>query len=150
VVKLPAPGSSPGFPHWGLAPLSRQIPTSPGPGGARVPASGALLLASGRLEVCPGRLGPASGPPPPSFTRMALSRILKTGLRVCPNRSSPTPRASVEGQPTGRWGRAPNTCSVDSAARAAGPTILVRPKGRPRLSSHKFQSHCNVQAHLHG
>jgi hypothetical protein len=59
------------------------------------------LLASGCREVCPGRPSPASRPPSPSFRRWQCARILRTGLRVCPNRNGPTPRASVEGQPTG-------------------------------------------------
>ena len=38
----------------------------------------ALFLASGCREVYPGRLSPASGSFSPSFTRMALSPILRT------------------------------------------------------------------------
>ncbi len=69
------------------------------------------------------------------------------GLRVGLGRGAQSCRASVGGQQAGRRGRAPNTFSVDLAAGAAGPTISSSLKGRPRLSSHKFQSHCNEQAH---
>ncbi len=51
--------------------------------------------------------------------------ILKTGLRVCLGRNSRSSQASVEGQSTGHWGRAPGTFSVGRAARAVGPTIWV-------------------------
>ena len=100
VVKPPAPGRRPGFPLWGLAPLFNRARARRSEG----PASVALLLASGCREVCPGRPSPARGPPSPSFKGWRCARILRTGLRVGPNRNGPTLRASVEGQPTGRWG----------------------------------------------
>ncbi len=118
------------------------FPTGPRPCGVRVPASVALLLASGCREVCPGRPGPASWPPSLSFTRMVLSLILRTGLRVGPNRSSPTPEQAWRNNRL-----AAGAVPVGRATRAVGTTILVGLKGLPRLSSHKIQSHCNVQAH---
>jgi hypothetical protein len=113
----------------------------------RVAAGVALLLASGCREVRPGRLSPARGSSLSVFHRMALALILRTGLRVGLGRGAQSYRASVEGQPADRRGRAPNTISVDRAAGAVGPTISSGLKKRPRLSSHKFQSHGNAQAH---
>ena len=72
------------------------------------------------------------------------------GIRVGLGRGAQSCRASVEGQPAGRRGRASNTFSVDRAAEAVGPTISSGLKERPRLSSHKFQSHGNAQAHRRG
>jgi hypothetical protein len=73
---------------------------------------------------------------------ISLSPILRTGLRVGPNRSSPTPEQAWRDNRL-----AAGTVPESRTARAAGPTILVGLKGHPRLSRHKFQRHCNVQAH---
>ncbi len=79
-----------------------------------------------------------------------MGLILRTGLRVGLGQNVQSSRVSVEGQPIGRWGSAPNTFSVGRAARAVGPTILIWLKGKSRLSSHKFQSHGKAQAHRRG
>jgi len=134
-------------PSW-VSPLGSGSPFRPGPGAreVRVAASVALLLASGCREVRPGRLTPARC----SSLSVFHGADPEDGLRVGLGRGAQSCRASVEGQPAGRRGRASNTFSVDRAAEAVGPTISSGLKERPRLSSHKFQSHGNAQAHRRG
>jgi hypothetical protein len=133
VIKPPTPGRRPGFPHWGPAPLFSRARARRSEGPARI----ALLLASRCREVCPGQPSPARGPPSPSFTgpsftgwRCAL--ILRTGLQVGPNRNCPTPRASVEGQPSGSWGRSRESCRQGSGShnleRVEGSPTSVQPQ----------------------
>jgi hypothetical protein len=122
--------------HWGPAPLFNRARARRSEG----PASVALLLASGCREVCPGRPSPASGPPSPSFKGWLCARILRTGLRVGPNRNGPTLRASVEGQPTGRWGH-----SRKSFRQGSGSHNLERVEESPTSVAHVCRpSHCNA------
>ncbi len=114
VINPPAPGRRPGFPHWGPASLFNRARARR----SECPASVALLLASGCREVCPGRPSPVSWPPSLSFRGWRSAQILRTGLRVGPNRndpSHPTPRSSVVEQPTGSWGR-----SMESYRQGSG------------------------------
>jgi hypothetical protein len=76
---------------------------------------------------------------------MALSLILRTGLCV-----DQTEAALLPEQAWSYNRLAAGAVPESSAATSAGPTILAGFKGLPRLSSHKFQSHCNVQAHHSG
>jgi hypothetical protein len=130
--QTPAPGRRPGFPHWGPAPLFSRARARRSEG----PASAALLFASGCREVYPRRPSPARLSLS-VFQRMAMSRILRTGLRVGPIRNGPTPRASVQGQPTGRWGRSRELCSQGSGShnleRVEGSPTSVQPQvSKPR------------------
>ncbi len=156
-IKPPAPGRRPGFPYWGPAPLFNRARARRSEG----PASVALFLASGCREVCPGRPSPARGPPSRFFKGWRCTRILRTGLPVGPNRNGPTPRASVVGQPTGRWGRSResyrqgsgshNLERVEESPTSVGLCPATSPKATAMCkSSHKSQSHCNVQAHRRG
>ena len=138
-------------PSW-VSPLGSGSPFRPGPG-AR--GSEGCSQRSAALGIrLPGGVTRATESSP-RFLPLRLSEDgavtdPEDGIRVGLGRGAQSYRASVEGQPTGRWGSAPNTFSVDRAAGAVGPTISSGLKRRPRLSSHKFQSHGNAQAHRRG
>ncbi len=112
MIKPPAPGRRPGFPHWGPAPLFSRARARRSEGSSqRCTALGIRL--SGDLSRAPKSSQLASLS---FFQRMALSRILRTGLRVGPNRNGPTPK----GQPTGRWGRSREPCRQGSGSHNLG------------------------------
>jgi len=138
-------------PSW-VSPLGSGSPFRPGPG-AR--GSEGCSQRSAALGIrLPGGVTRATESSP-RFLPLRLSQDgggadPEDGIRVGLGRGAQSCRASVEGQPTGRRGRASDTFSVDRAAEAVGPTISSGLKERPRLSSHKFQSHGNAQAHRRG
>ncbi len=138
-------------PSW-VSPLGSCSPFRPGPGARGNEGCSRRSAALGiRLQGSATRATKSS----PRFLPLRLSQDgagadREDGLRVDLGRGAQSSRASVEGQPTGRLGSAPNTFSVDRAAGAVGPTILSGLKEHPRLFSHKFQSHCNAQAHRRG
>mgnify|MGYP006969967245 CR=1 FL=1 len=138
-------------PSW-VSPLGSGSPFRPGPG-AR--GSEGCSQRSAALGIrLPGGVTRATESSP-RFLPLRLSEDgavtdPEDGIRVGLGRSAQSCRASVEGQPAGRRGRASDTFSVDRAAEAVGPTISSGLKERPRLSSHKFQSHGNAQAHRRG
>ncbi len=95
-------------------------------------------VASGSQEVCPERLSPAQG--------SSLSVFLEDGDEAHTEDGTPSlpgPKRSILQSKRGRTAGWPlGQCrSVRSAPRAEGAAILEGLKGRPRLSSHKFQSH---------
>jgi hypothetical protein len=136
----------------GVSPMGSGSPFRPGPGargsegcsqrsaalGIRLPGGATRATKSSQLFL------------PLRLSQDGTGADPEDGLRVGLDRGAQSCRASVEGQPAGRRGSAPKTFSVDRAAGAAGPTISSRLKERPRLSSHKFQSHGNAQAHRRG
>jgi hypothetical protein len=143
VVKPPAPGRCPGFPraHWGPAPLSSRAQARRSEGSSRRSTAIGIRLS--------GSLSRATKSSPLAslsvFQRMALSLILMTGSE------SANTEAALLPEQAWRDNRLAARADPEShAARAVGPTILVGLNGRPRLSSHKSQSHGNVQAPCRG
>ena len=138
-------------PSW-VSPLGSGSPFRPGPGAQ---GSEGCSQRSAALGIrLPGGVTRATESSP-RFLPLRLSEDgagadPEDGIRVGLGRGAQSCRASVEGQPAGRRGRASDTFSVDRAAEAVGPTISSGLKERPRLSSHKFQSHGNAQAHRRG
>jgi hypothetical protein len=140
VVKPPAPGRRPGFPHWGPAPLSSRARAQRSEGSSQRSTALGIRLSGGLSRTTKSSLLASLS----VFHRMAMSLILRTGLRVGPNRTQLPEQAWRDNR------QAAGAIPRSRAARAAGPTILIGLKGRPRLSSHNFQSHGNVQAHRRG
>jgi hypothetical protein len=128
VVKPPAPGRRPGFPHWGPAPLSSRARARRSEGSSQRSTALGIRLSGGLSRAT--KSSPRASVS--VFHRMAMSLILRTGLRVGPNRSGPTPRASVEGQPTGRCGRSWEPCRQGSGShnleRVEGSPTSVQPQ----------------------
>jgi hypothetical protein len=128
VVKQPAPGHRPGFTHWGQAPLSNRARARRSEGSGQCSTALGIRLSGGLSRATKSSLLAS----PSVFQRMVLSPILRTGLRVGPNRSSPTPRGSVERQPTGRWGLSEQPCGQGSRShnlgRVEGSPTSVQPQ----------------------
>jgi hypothetical protein len=141
VVKPPALGRRPGFPHWGPAPLSNRAQARTSEGSSQRSTALSIRLSGGWSRATK------------SSQRASLSVFHEDCAVADPEDGAPSrPKPKQPYSPSKRGGTTDWPLGPFPRAMPPGQRVhnLGRSKGCPRLSSHKFQSHCNVQAHRRG